>query len=59
MLISAKSHQGLNGYYMGQYNATGQVERLTSYIMTATNSTSGTAKKTTFKPGAPTSKLLP
>ena len=59
MLISAKSHQGLNGYYMGQYNATGQVERLTSYIMTATSATSGTAKKTTFKPGAPTSKLLP
>ena len=59
MIISAKSHQGLNGYYMGQYNATGQVERLTSYIMTATSATSGTAKKTTFKPGAPTSKLLP
>jgi hypothetical protein len=27
--------------------------------MTATSATSGTAKKTTFKPGAPTSKLLP
>ncbi len=59
MVFSARSHQGLTGYYMGQYNASGQVERLTSYIMTATSSATGTAKKTTFTPGSPTPKLLP
>jgi ABC-type branched-subunit amino acid transport system substrate-binding protein len=59
MSISAKSHQGLTGYYMGQYNASGQVERKTDYILTATSASSGTAKKATFKPGNPTSKLLP
>jgi len=59
MNISAKSHQGLTGYWMGKYNTSGQVERLTTYIMTATSASSGTAKQATFKPGAPTSKLLP
>jgi len=59
MNVSAKSHQGLTGYWIGKYNTSGQVDRLTSYILTATSAASGTAKKATFKPGAPTSKLLP
>lgn len=59
MVISKSSHQGLTGYYMGQFDGSGNLQRLTSYIMTATSSPSGTAKQTTFKPGNPTPKLLP
>lgn len=59
MVISANSHQGLNGYYMGQYNGSGQLVRKTSYIITATSSPTGGAKQSTFRPGSPTSKLLP
>ena len=59
MVFSAKSHQGLTGYYMGQYNASGQVDRLTSYVMLANSAATGKAKKAVFKPGAPTPKLLP
>jgi ABC-type branched-subunit amino acid transport system substrate-binding protein len=59
MVISSKSHQGLTGYYMGQYNGSGQLVRKTSYIMTANSAASGSAKKATFRPGAPTPKLLP
>lgn len=59
MVITKNSHQGLTGFYMGQYNGSGQVERVTSYIMTATSSSSGGAKQTTFRPGNPTPKLLP
>lgn len=59
MVISASTHQGLTGYYMGQYNSSGQVVRLTSYVLTATSAATGVAKKSTFRPGAPTPKLLP
>ena len=59
MVISSKSHQGLTGYYMGQYNSSGELKRITNYIMTATSASSGTAKKSTFKPAGPTRKLLP
>jgi len=59
MSFSASSHQGLTGYWVGKYNASGQVDRLTDYILTATNATSGTAKKATYKPGNPTKRLLP
>jgi ABC-type branched-subunit amino acid transport system substrate-binding protein len=59
MVINKSSHQGLTGYFMGQYDGSGQLQRLTPYIMTATSASSGTAKQTTFSPGAPTSKLLP
>ena len=59
MVFSSKSHQGLTGYYMGQYNGSGQLERLTSYVMLANSAASGSAKKATFKPGNPTPKLLP
>lgn len=59
MVINSRAHQGLTGYYMGRYNGSGQLQRLTSYIMTATSASTGSAKKTTFRPGSPTSKLLP
>ena len=59
MIINSKSHQGLTGFYMGQYNANADVDRLTSYVMLATSSSSGQAKKATFRPAAPTKKLLP
>jgi hypothetical protein len=59
MVINSKSHQGLTGYYMGQYNGSGQLERLTSYVLLANSAATGTAKKSTFKPGNPTPKLLP
>lgn len=57
--ITKTSHQGLTGFYMAQYNAAGEAERITNYILTATSSSSGKAKKSTFKPGNPTRKLLP
>ncbi len=59
MLVSSKAHQGLTGYYMGQYNGSGELERLTSYILTANSASTGGAKQRTFKPAAPTRKLLP
>lgn len=59
MRFSKSSHQGLTGAFMGQYNAQGLVERKTSYIMVATSSSSGKAKKASFKPAGPTKKLLP
>lgn len=59
MRFSKTSHQGLTGFYMGQYDAQGLVERKTNYIMVATSSRSGKAKKATFRPAGPTKKLLP
>jgi branched-chain amino acid transport system substrate-binding protein len=59
MYINSKTHQGLTGYYMGQYNGSGELERLTSYILTANSASKGGAKKRTFTPAAPTRKLLP
>ena len=59
MVINSKSHQGPTGYYMGQYNASSDIERLTKYVMLATSSKSGKAKQATFRPAAPTKKLLP
>ena len=59
MRFSKTSHQGLTGFYMGQYDAKGLVERKTKYIMVATSSRSGKAKKATFRPAGPTKKLLP
>lgn len=59
MVINAKSHQALTGYYMGRYDGSGQLERITSYIMVANSSAKGGAKRATFKPAGPTPKLLP
>ena len=41
MVINPKSHQGLTGYYMGQYDGSGQLVRKTSYIMTANSASTG------------------
>ena len=59
MVVNSKSHQGLTGYYMAQYNANADAERLTSYVMVATSSSSGKAKKINYRPLSPTKKLLP
>ena len=59
MVINSKSHQGLTGYFMGQYAANLDLERLTQYVMVATSSSKGTAQKITFSPAPPTKKLLP
>ena len=59
MRYSSSSHQGLTGFYMGQYDAAGNVDRLTNYIMVATSSSSGKAKKASYRPAGPTKKLLP
>lgn len=58
-VVSASSHQGLSGYWMGQYDAAGQLGRLTSGVYVATSAPTGTAKATTYKQVGPTPKLLP
>lgn len=58
MRISKTSHQGLTGYWMGQYNGT-TLERKTKGIIVATSAPTGKAKTATFRPAAPTPKLLP
>lgn len=55
---SKSSHQGLTGYWMGQYS-NGELDRLTNYIITATSASTGKAKRANFKPANPTRKLLP
>ena len=60
MRITANSHQGLLGYWMGQYDSAGTVVRLTKGIMVAGNSTSsGKVVNATFKPASAPAKLLP
>ena len=59
MQESARSHQGLTGYWMGQYNGSGQLERMTPGIIVATSAPTGAAKSTTYRPAGPTPKLLP
>lgn len=60
MRITARSHQGLLGYWMGQYNSSGVLERITKDIYVAGNTTtSGKVNKAAFRPAGPTPKLLP
>lgn len=61
MLYTANSHQGLLGYWMGQYDSAGSLGRITPYVMIAGNNTSsGTVKQIVFKPAGPSTKnLLP
>jgi branched-chain amino acid transport system substrate-binding protein len=59
MVISPRTHQGLTGYYMGQYDGSGALVRKTNYVLLATSSATGTARKAAFRPGSPTPKLLP
>lgn len=58
-VVSASSHQGLSGYWMGQYDSAGTLGRLTKGVYVATSAPSGTAKLTTYKQVGPTPKLLP
>ena len=58
-LVTAATHQGLTGYWMGQYDSAGTLGRLTDYVMLATSSPTGGAKKATYNPAGPTAKLLP
>lgn len=58
-VMSKNNHQGYTGVWIGQYNATGVLERKTNYVLTADNSPRTKAKRTTFRPSGPTPKLLP
>jgi len=55
------SHQGLAGYWMGQYDAAGTLVRLgkANQVYLASNASSSKAKLATYKQPAPTRKLLP
>lgn len=58
--ITNRSHQGLLGYWMGQYNASGVLVRQNQNIYIAGNSTTtGKVNKARFRPSAPTPRLLP
>ncbi|MBU6279540.1 MAG: ABC transporter substrate-binding protein [Actinomycetales bacterium] len=60
MRITDKSHQGLLGYWMGQYDSAGTLVRQTKGILIAGNSTtSGKVINATFKPAKAPAKLLP
>jgi branched-chain amino acid transport system substrate-binding protein len=60
MRITATSHQGLLGYWMGEYNAAGSLVRKTPGILIAGNTTtSGKVTKANFRPSKPTARLLP
>lgn len=59
LVITSKSHQGLSGYWMGQYDSAGTLGRLTKGILVATSAPTGGATAATFTPVAPTRKLLP
>lgn len=59
--ITTTSHQGLTGYWMGKYDGAGSLVRLgkADSVYLAGNSMSSKAKVGTYKPAAPTRKLLP
>lgn len=58
-VISKNNHAGYTGQWVGQYNASGVLERKTNFIYTADNGANSTAKRATFRPAGPTPKLLP
>lgn len=58
-VVSKSSHQGLSGYWMGQYDSAGTLGRLTKDVLVATSAPTGTAKAATYKQLGPTPKLLP
>lgn len=61
MVVTSTSHQGLTGFWMGQYDSAGTLGRLgkANQVYLAGNSMKSTAKVATFKQPAPTKKLLP
>lgn len=58
-VVSASSHQGLSGYWMGQYDSAGTLGRLTKDVFVATSAPTGTAKAVSYSQVGPTPKLLP
>jgi len=58
LTYSARSHQGYTGYYLGRYDATGNLVRQTDFVVTASNGSGGATKSTYTRPPAP-AKLLP
>jgi len=58
--ITASSHQGYLGYWMGQYDSAGTLVRLSKNVLLAGNSTtSGKVVEANFKPAKAPAKLLP
>ena len=60
-VVTKTSHQGLTGFWMGQYDSAGTLVRLgkPNEVFLAGNSASSPAKIATFRQPAPTKKLLP
>jgi hypothetical protein len=59
LVVTTTSHQGLTGYWMGQYDSAGTLGRLTEYVMLATSAPTGGAKRAVYTQVGPTKKLLP
>jgi branched-chain amino acid transport system substrate-binding protein len=60
MRITAKSHQGLLGYWMGQYDGAGTLVRKTTDILIAGNSAdSGKVVTAKYRPAKAPARLLP
>lgn len=59
MVINTRSHQGLTGFWMGQFGSNADLKRITRYVMLASSSPNGEARSINFTPKAPTKKLLP
>ena len=59
LVITPSSHQGLSGYWMGQYDSAGTLGRLTKGIYVATSAPTGGAKAASYNQLPPTRKLLP
>jgi ABC-type branched-subunit amino acid transport system substrate-binding protein len=58
--ITATSHQGYLGYWMGQYDSAGTLVRVSKNVLLAGNSTtSGKVVEAKFKPAKAPAKLLP
>jgi branched-chain amino acid transport system substrate-binding protein len=58
LVYSKTSHLGYNGYYMAQYKS-GQLTRVTDYVIQADNSLSTKAKRGSYTQKPPTAKMLP
>jgi len=59
MLINPKTHQGLTGYWMGQYDGSSVLQRKTSFVILADSAPTGGARQANFTPAGPTPRLLP
>lgn len=59
MLVNPRTHQGLTGYWMGQYDGSGVLQRKTSFVILADSAPTGPARQANFTPAGPTPRLLP